>query len=199
MKELEKNSGTDQLISAEPELDEYAPVLRVLLAVSYMGAFSGFIALLAALLPLVSGKPTKESIPLSIAALLFFSLCAFVLSVIDHRKKREYEKKQKELIDSAQRFDGEIVSCDKITRTVSYGKTFEETFYVFNAEYKDENGTVQKVVSGRYLDDISHALSDTKVTVLRLSDGSPRLCGFRTVKSGGEGIELPINERNEDK
>ncbi|MBQ1546536.1 MAG: hypothetical protein IIZ59_03285 [Clostridia bacterium] len=197
MSEFENNSDAMQLVSAEPESEEYAPILRVLLAAAYMGAFSGFMALLAALLPLVSGKPVKESIPLSIAAILFFSLCAFVLSMIDNRKKRAFEKEQKELIDSAKKFDGEIVSCDKITSTVNYGKAFEQTVYVFNAEYKDETGDVQKAVSGKYMNDISHVLTDKKITVMKLADGSTRLCGFHTAQSGDECIELPINERDE--
>lgn len=199
----EENKGSEksvQLISAEPECSvEYAPVLRVLLAVSYMGIFGGFMGIVASLLPIVSGKETKESVPLSVAAIIVFSAFALVMSIIEKRRRRAYENEQKRLLDTAEKFSGNIVSCEKCVHSILYGnKTFDEITWRFVIEYKDENNDTVTVKSGRYLNDISEMIKSREVTVLKKEDGNYSFGSFSLRETDEEGIKLDVSEIKEE-
>ena len=200
-KEENKESGKSvQLISAEPEYSvEYAPIVRVLLAVSYMGIFGGFMGIIASLLPIVSGKETKESVPLSVAAIVVFSAFALVMSIMEKRKRLAYENEQKRLLETAKIFCGNVVSCEKCVRSILYGnKTFDEITWRFVIEYKDENNDTVTVKSGRYLNDISETLKSRDVTVLKKEDGTYSFGSFSLKGTDKEGIKLDVSESKEE-
>ncbi len=184
-----------QLISGEPEQEEYAPVLRVLIAVGYMGVLAAVVAAMAAILSLVSGREAKQSLWLSIAAVLAFGVLTFVLSLVDRKKRREFALESKRLLKSAERFKGAVVSAEKHTKKVKYAnESFEEISWNFVINYKDENGDAASVKSGRYLNDISNVLGKTDVTVIKKPGGAYAFEGFVLRESGEEGVKLEVAE-----
>ena len=183
----------DTLISSEPEIAaEHAPIIRVLLAVSYTGVLSGVMGAMAALLPLISGKDTKENLWLSAAAVIFFSAAAAVLSYIDKRKGKAFNEEQDRLIAEAERFNGKIIACEKYERTVKMGfESFCETEWAFVISYKEASGEDKIIRSGRYYTDLSEVITDDKVTVLKKADGTYAFDSFAT----GEGEKIRLETR----
>ena len=184
-----------QLISAEPEQEEYAPVLRVLIAVAYMGVLAAVIGALAALLGAVSGRQADQKIMMCAGAFLAFAALAAVLSLIDRRKRRGFESATKRLLESAVRFEGEVVSAEKLVKRIRYANEwFEDRSWRFVIRYNDENGDTVTVKSGRYLNDISNVLKNTKVSVVRTSDGAHTFEGFELRDNGEKGVTLRVAE-----
>ena len=186
------------LVSAEPEQAEYAPVLRVLLAVAYTGILSAVVAAMASVLMLVSGKDAVEKLSLSAAALIGFSLLAFFLSLFDKKKRREFEESERLQLENAERFKANVVSAEKRVKTIVYANNkYDETTWAFVIEYADEDGKTVTVKSGSYYNDLSDILADTAVEVIKKPDGSYSFGEFKLRSEDGEGIKLPVNEIGE--
>ena len=188
------NNDNSLLISAEPELPEYAPILRVLTAVAYMGIFAGFMGLLASLLPFVSsGRDVKENMIMSLIAVLFFTVSAIVFFIFFKKKKSDFFKNNEDLLKNAVKYSGEVVSCEKQIKKIKYGnRDFEEVTWVFIIKYKDEKNDIVTVKSGKYLNDISNVLGGVSVDVLKKSDGTYAFENFCTL--GDNKISLDVSE-----
>lgn len=190
---MKKEEEKSRLISAEPERGEYAPVLRVMIAVCYMGILAGVVAAMAALLSIVSRGEGYDKLMLSCAAAVLFLAAVIVMSVIDKRREREYERERCELFDNAQRYDGVITGCEKHTRVIVYANSkYEEVTWCFTVTYKDEKDGTVTVRSGMYLNDISEILSDKAVSVVKLENGEHVIEDIKTAAEGG--IKLEVKE-----
>ena len=193
---IETNERKEALQSAEPLTAEYAPVLRVSLAVCYMGMLSGVVAVFASILGIVSGRNAGDRLYLSITALLLFGAAAGVLSLVDSRKRRAYEEKRAALRDSAEHFKGRVTACEKTKHTVRYAnEDFDEITWKFIVEYENENGDTVTVKTGRYLNDISNILADRSVDIYKTKDGGLLFENFSLTE---DGIALEVREVGED-
>lgn len=185
-----------ELVSAEPLEAEYAPVVRVALAVCYMGIMAGVVAMFAAVLALVSGRQAADRLAMSVAAAVIFALAAGAVSVIDAKKRKRFEQQRDKKRESAKKYSGNIVSCEKHSRKFRYGsEDFTEVTWRFNVEYKNENGDTETVKTGRYLNDISNIIESRDVTVLKTEDGE---LIFEDIRLSENGITLDIEETEED-
>lgn len=190
---MERKEENKRLISADPERGEYAPVLRVLIAVCYMGVVAAIVAFLAALLSYVSNGMGIDKMAVSSVSFAVFCAVIIGMSIADRKKEREYEAQRKELTDNADRFSGTVTGCEKHKKTIVYAnRKYEEVTWRFIVTYKNENGDTETVYSGRYLNDISEVLTDTSVDVLKLPNGEYAFENFST--DGENTVKLEVAE-----
>ena len=187
------NKENERLISAEPERGEHSPVLRVLIAVCYLGAPTAAVAFFAALLSYTSNGMGMDKMAVSVIALVVFIAIIIIMSAVDKRREKAYEAERRALYDSADKFAGTVTGCEKHTRIIIYAnRKYEDVTWLFNVTFENENGDTVTVKSGRYLNDISAVLTDTGADVLRLSNGEYIVEGLKT--DGENTVKLDIAE-----
>ena len=193
--DAENEENEPALISGEPEQEEYAPVLRVLIAVAYMGALAAVVGAMAAVLSIVSGGEARQKLALTVGAFVLFGAAAAVLSLIDRKKRRSFEREKNAQLEKSERIKGEVVSVEKHIKKVKYmTDSFEELSWRFVIRVSDEKDGEREIKSGRYLNDISNVLKSTAVTVIEMPDGARRFEGFELRERGEQGVTLPVAE-----
>ena len=200
-KEESPKKGGITLESAEPELKtEYAPVLRVLIAVCYTGILAAVMAGMASVFSVASGAEKGwDKLAAAAAALVVFGAGTVILSIVDRSKRSQYENEQARLDREAKVFRGTVELARKHVRTAQYGSgRYEEITWSFSVSYNDENGDTKTVNSPRYLNDISHILADRAVDVHVREDGVCTFGDFRLAQNEDEGIALDVSESEEN-
>ena len=173
------------LESGEPLQAEHSPVLRVMIAVFWMGVLAGVMGAFAALFAIVSAGKGGDRLMWSVCGAAVCGVVLVILSAVDRRKQREFEDSQKAMLGNAAVFRGKITCAKKYVKTIAYAnQIFEEITWRFCAEYKDENNNTAVCESGRYINDISKSLHDLSVDILKKENGECVFGELHTAKKG---------------
>ena len=92
---MSNSKENEKLISADPERGEYAPVLRVLIAVCYMGVVAAIVAFLAALLSYVSNGMGIDKMAVSSVSFAVFCAVIIGMSIADRKKSVSMKCREK--------------------------------------------------------------------------------------------------------
>ncbi len=181
------------LESAEPLQAEHSPVLRVLIAVGWMGILAGVMGALAALFALASAGKGGDRLMWSVSGAVMCGVIVCVLSFADRKNQRKFELKEKEMMDNAAVYKGTITAAEKHIKKIAYAnQIFEEITWQFAVEYKDENDNTVTVKSGRYVNDISKSLANPDVDVYIKANGESVIEGIQIAKKGDTIKQLDV-------
>jgi len=179
------------LLTAKEKDAKYSnPMLRLFLALGYLGIFSGLITVYMAVMTALSREDHKFEYTYAAAAAVIFAVCIALvlwLNYKDKKARKAFFKHEKELRKNAKKYRGKIVGIEKYVRHVRYlNDIFDEITWRFIIKYKNENDEIVTVKSDDYLNDITDVLVDSKVSVYCLEDDTFEFKGFKLRESDSD-------------
>ena len=193
-----------ELVRAEAKDAKYSnPSLRLFLALGYLGIFSSVIAVYMIIMSALSREDHGFNVQYTAVAIVVFIVCltaVIVMNYLDKKARKEFFKKEKQLLKNAKKYKGKIVAAEKNIRHVKYvNEVFDEIIWNFVIKYKNENDEIITVKSEKFLNDISEVLKSRSVTVYVLEDGSNSFGGYHLrEKADDEYIKLKIKVHEEE-